>query len=52
MLPETEQMYNSMIEDAVKQGNYNKAMQLADEAEKAGSPSAKNTFLQLINKKK
>ena len=45
-------MYNSMIEDAVKQGNYNKAMQLADEAEKAGSPSAKNTFLQLINKKK
>ena len=52
MLPETEQMYNSMIEDAVKKGNYNKAMQLADEAEKAGSPSAKNTFLQLINKKK
>ena len=52
MLPETEQMYNSMIEDAVKQGNYNKAMQLADEAEKAGSPSAKSTFLQLINKKK
>ena len=52
MLPETEKMYNSMIEEAVKQGNYNKAMQLADEADKAGSPSAKSTFLQLINKKK
>lgn len=52
MLPETEEMYNSMIEDAVKQGNYNKAMQLAEEADKAGSPSAKNKFLQLINSRK
>ena len=48
MLSETEQMYNQMILQAVQAGDIGKAMTLAAEAERAGSPSAKNTFIQAV----
>ncbi len=48
MLPETEQLYNQFIEKAVSAGNIEKAMQLANEAERAGSKSAKTTLVNAI----
>lgn len=48
MLPETEQMYNQMILKAVQSGDIGKAMTLAAEAERAGSRSAKDTFIQAV----
>ncbi|GAA4497093.1 MalM family protein [Pseudaeromonas paramecii] len=48
MLAETEQMYNQMILQAVQAGDIGKAMTLAAEAERAGSASAKNTFIQAV----
>jgi len=48
MLAETEQMYNQMILQAVQAGDIGKAMTLAAEAERAGSHSAKNTFIQAV----
>jgi len=48
MLSETEQMYNQMILQAVQAGDISKAMTLAAEAERAGSRSAKDTFIQAV----
>lgn len=50
MLAETEHLYNQLIEKAVSAGDIEKAMQLATEAERAGSKSAKNTLVNAIKR--
>ncbi|MGY5452920.1 MalM family protein [Agarivorans sp. MS3-6] len=48
MLPETEAFYNKLIEDMIKQGEIDKALKLVEEAEYAGSRSARNVFIDAI----
>lgn len=48
MLPETETFYNQQIQKAVASGNIEKAMALTNEAERAGSRTAKQTFVNAI----
>ena len=48
MLPETEAFYNQQIQKAVASGNIEKAMALTNEAERAGSRTAKQTFVNAI----
>lgn len=48
MLPETEEFYNQQIQKAVASGEIEKAMALTNEAERAGSRSAKQTFVNAV----
>ncbi|WP_256384453.1 MalM family protein [Photobacterium toruni] len=48
MLPETEAFYNQQITSAIKQKNIKKALQLLDEAKRAGSTSAEAVFVDLV----
>lgn len=50
MLSETESFYNSQIEKAVKAGDIDKAMQLVNEAERAGSTKAKSVFIDAVKR--
>ncbi|MBV7414642.1 MULTISPECIES: MalM family protein [unclassified Aeromonas] len=50
MLTETETFYNSQIEKAVKAGDIDKAMQLVNEAERAGSTKAKSVFIDAVKR--
>lgn len=50
MLAETEQLYNQLIEKAVSGGDIEKAMQLATEAERVGSATAKATLVNAIKR--
>ncbi|MGU5638772.1 MalM family protein [Aeromonas caviae] len=50
MLSETESFYNAQIEKAVKAGNIDKAMQLVNEAERAGSTKAKSVFIDAVKR--
>lgn len=52
MMKETEDLYNGMIKKAVQSGDYEKAMSLVAEAQRAGSSSAKQTFIDAIKAKK
>lgn len=48
MLKETEEFYNSLIKKAVASGDISKAMNLVGEAERAGSFSAQQTFIEAV----
>ena len=48
MLSETEAFYRTQIGNAVKAGDIEKAMKLVDEAERAGSTSARKTFVDAV----
>ncbi|WP_220718391.1 MalM family protein [Agarivorans litoreus] len=48
MLPESEAFYNKMIEDFVNNGEVEKALKLVEEAEYAGSSTARSTFISAI----
>ncbi|MBL0597851.1 hypothetical protein JD516_08490 [Aeromonas jandaei] len=50
MLSETEAFYQSQIEKAVKAGDIDKAMQLVNEAERAGSTKAKHVFVDAVKR--
>ena len=50
MLSETETFYSSQIEKAVKAGDIDKAMQLVNEAERAGSTKAKSVFIDAVKR--
>lgn len=50
MLPETEAFYNTQIKAAVGKNDMHKALQLLEEAKRAGSSSAELTFVELIKK--
>lgn len=51
MLRETQAMYDNMIRDAVASGNMDRAWRLVQEAERAGSTTARQTFLQAVERK-
>ncbi len=51
MLNETESFYNKLIEEMVKQGEVEKALKLVEEAEYAGSRSARSTFIEAVKNK-
>ncbi|WP_221076681.1 MalM family protein [Agarivorans aestuarii] len=51
MLPETEAFYNKLIEDMIRQDEVEKALKLVEEAEYAGSRSARNTFIEAVKNK-
>ncbi|GAA5219165.1 MalM family protein [Corallincola platygyrae] len=48
MLPETEDLYNQLIEKAVANNEIDKAMKLVEEAERAGSRSARKIFIESV----
>ncbi|ENY72511.1 maltose operon periplasmic protein [Aeromonas diversa CDC 2478-85] len=48
MLGETDAFYRTQIGNAVKAGDIEKAMKLVDEAERAGSTSARKTFVDAV----
>ncbi|PSV99937.1 MalM family protein [Photobacterium iliopiscarium] len=48
MLPETEAFYNQQITSAIKHKNIKKALQLLNEAKRAGSTSAETVFVELV----
>jgi maltose operon periplasmic protein len=48
MLAETEALYNQLIQKAITSGDIEKAMALANEAQRAGSGSAKQTLINAI----
>lgn len=50
MLSETELFYNQQITKAITDNNIKKAIQLVEEAEKAGSKTAKKLFIELLEK--
>lgn len=50
MMAETEAFYTSQIEKAVKAGDIDKAMQLVNEAERAGSTKAKSVFVDAVKR--
>ncbi|MDK3163853.1 MULTISPECIES: MalM family protein [Aeromonas] len=50
MLSETESFYNAQIEKAVKAGDIDKAMQLVNEAGRAGSTKAKSVFIDAVKR--
>ncbi|PPA30614.1 transcriptional regulator [Aeromonas jandaei] len=50
MLSETEAFYQSQIEKAVKAGDIDKAMQLVNEAERAGSTKVKQVFVDAVKR--
>lgn len=51
MLQETQRMYDRMIEESVSVGDMDRAWRLVQEAERAGSSSARDTFLIAVEKK-
>ncbi|HYN76798.1 MAG TPA: MalM family protein [Lamprocystis sp. (in: g-proteobacteria)] len=51
MLPESQQMYDRMIEESVSVGDMDRAWRLVQEAERAGSTTARATFLAAVEKK-
>lgn len=48
MMKETEELYNRLIREAVKGGDLTKAMNLVGEAQRAGSGSAQNAFIDAV----
>ena len=51
MLKETQQMYDRMIRESVSSGDMDRAWRLVQEAERAGSPSARRTFVDAVERK-
>ena len=51
MLQESQQMYDRMIEESVSVGDMDRAWRLVQEAERAGSTTARATFLAAVEKK-
>lgn len=51
MLHETQVMYDGMIRDAVATGQMDRAWRLVQEAERAGSTTARQTFLKAVERK-
>lgn len=51
MLSETQAMYDRMIREAVSSGDMDRAWRLVQEAERAGSTSARQTFLKAVEQK-
>jgi maltose operon periplasmic protein len=51
MLPETQTMYDRMIEESVSAGDMDRAWRLVQEAERAGSTSARATFVAAVKAK-
>lgn len=48
MLSETEDFYNQQIKKAIEQNNIKKALQLLNEAKRAGSMTAESVFIKLV----
>lgn len=48
MLKESEDMYNTLIKKAVQEGDLTKAMNLVGEAQRGGSATAQNTFIEAV----
>ncbi|MDC9615136.1 maltose operon protein MalM [Xenorhabdus khoisanae] len=51
VLSDTEQYFNDAIKRAINHGDIDKALKLLDEAERLGSPTARETFIKLIKSK-
>jgi maltose operon protein len=51
MLNETQAMYDKLIRDAVRSGEMDRAWRLVQEAERAGSTTARSTFTQAVERK-
>lgn len=51
IMNDTESYFNQSIQQAVKQGNIDKALKLLDEAERLGSTSARSTFISSVKGK-
>jgi maltose operon protein len=51
MLSETQAMYDRMIRESVSSGDMDRAWRLVQEAERAGSTSARQTFLKAVEQK-
>jgi maltose operon periplasmic protein len=51
LLPETRRMYERMIEESVSVGDMDRAWRLVQEAERAGSATARGAFLTAVEKK-
>ncbi len=51
VLGDTEQYFNDAIKKAIKSGDIDKALKLLDEAERLGSPSARETFIKMVKNK-
>jgi maltose operon protein len=51
MLNETQTMYDELIRDAVRNGEMDRAWRLVQEAERAGSTTARRTFTQAVEQK-
>jgi maltose operon protein len=51
MLSETQAMYDQMIRDAVRDGQMDRAWRLVQEAERAGSTTARDTFVKSVEQK-
>ena len=52
MLSETQALYDRMIREAVANGDMDRAWRLVGEAERAGSSSARRTFVEAVEQKK
>ena len=52
MLSETEELYNQLITQSVAENDIDKALRLVEEAERAGSRSARNTFIERVKELK
>jgi maltose operon protein len=51
MLTETREMYDRMIRESVASGDMDRAWRLVQEAERAGSTTARSTFLKAVERK-
>ncbi|MDX7987120.1 maltose operon protein MalM [Xenorhabdus sp. 12] len=51
VLNDTEQYFNEAIKKAISSGDIDKALKLLDEAERLGSPTARETFIKMIKDK-
>jgi maltose operon protein len=51
MLSETQAIYDRMIRESVASGDMDRAWRLVQEAERAGSTSARQTFLDAVAQK-
>ena len=52
MLSETQALYDRMIREAVANGDMNRAWRLVEEAERAGSSSARRALVEAVERKK
>ncbi|CAM3832187.1 maltose operon protein MalM [Xenorhabdus thuongxuanensis] len=52
VLNDTERYFNDAIKKAINNGDVDKALKLLDEAERLGSPTARETFIKVIKNKK